>query len=218
MSLPPVFTGSDLTIRFGWTSAYASQYLRQWRRRELVQSLGGNSDVHFNLLQCRQPNLEVALRRAIPKAVKGGVDVLREAGWTTQVLRHLEAIVPSNGPFYTLVGVKLQTRRPNWFDLTAQGTIAVPAEEGLLRLHPAWALADMIHRARDGRVADAWLLDPEDLDLDAARADKKMEKALDRFKLSPDLIGDVGYAALYDDWRGRAYEAEDESSECPPAP
>ena len=210
MGLSAIFTGSDLTVRFGWTSTSASQYLSQWRKRGLVQSLGGVSDVHFNLLQCSTPNLEAGLRRAIPKAVKGGVDVLREAGWTTQVLRHLEAIVPSNGPVYSLNGVSLQTRKPQWFELTESGTIPVDPQEGLRRLHPAWALADMIHRARDRRVGDAWLLDPDDIDLEAAREDKRMGKALLQFRLQPSVISDEGYAALYDDWRERTYASEEQ--------
>ncbi len=212
MGLPVIFTGSDLTVRFGWTSVAASQYLSQWRKRQLVQSLGGLSDVHFNLLRCSQPSLDAGLRRAIPRAIKGGVDVLREAGWTTQILRHLEAIVPVDGPLYSLNDIKLQTRTTRRFSMTEPGTIPVSAEEGLSRLHPAWALADMIHRARDGRVNDAWLLDPDDIDLDAARSDKRMGKALEAFKLSPDLISDDGYARLYDDWRARAYECEDDHS------
>ena len=209
--LPAIFTGSDLTIRFGWTSAYASQYIQQWRKRGLVQSLGGLSDVHFNLLQCRAPNLEAGLRRAIPQAVKGGVDVLREAGWTTQVIRHLEALVPSNGPIYALNEVTLQLRKPQWFVLTEIGTIAVEPEEGIRRLQPSWALADMIHRSCDRRVKDAWLLDPDDIDLEAARADKSMEKPLSHFKLSSSLVSDDGYAALYDDWRERAYATEEQN-------
>jgi hypothetical protein len=51
-------------------------------------------------------------------------------------------------------------------------------QQGLDRLRPAWALANMLARALDARVRHAWLLDPEDLDLTAVRKDKKIEPAL----------------------------------------
>ena len=56
--LPALFRGGDLTRRFGWTSKTASQYLYLWKRRGLVQSLGGHSDVYANLLTDRHPDWE----------------------------------------------------------------------------------------------------------------------------------------------------------------
>ena len=40
--LPAIFVGTDLTLRFGWSPAAASVYLSQWRKSQLVRSLGGD--------------------------------------------------------------------------------------------------------------------------------------------------------------------------------
>ncbi len=93
-SLPPLFRGADLTVRFQWTSKTASQYLYLWKRRKLVQELGGHSDVFANMLMTRQPNWEQALLLAMPSALLVGVEALRQAGWVTQVQHN-----PSNSQF-----------------------------------------------------------------------------------------------------------------------
>ena len=67
--LPAVFRGADLTVRFQWTSKTASHYLYLWKRRGLVASLGGHSDVFANLVVGREPDWEAGLRLAMPSAV-----------------------------------------------------------------------------------------------------------------------------------------------------
>ena len=201
-SLPEVFTGGDLTVLFGWKSGIASTYLANWRKAGLVQSLGGRSDVHMNLVRNRQVNPELAVRRAYPQAVKVGVDLLREAGWTTQIPQVTELAVPLSSTVYSLGGFEISTRTAKWFARVTPGMERVP--QGVDRLRPAWALADMLARAQDARVRGAWLLDPDDLDLEAVRCDADTAQALAAFGLEADCLTDTGYAKLYDAWRSGA--------------
>jgi hypothetical protein len=153
LSLPALFSGKDLTVRFQWTSKAASQYLYLWKKRGLVQALGGHSDVFANLLVQPQPDWEAALRTAMPSAVIVGVDALRRAGWTTQVPSRPEVAVQAGQPRYSVERFSLHTRPASWFDVSRPGI----REHGL---HPAWALADMLK-------SDGWqgaALQPDDLD------------------------------------------------------
>lgn len=190
-SLPEIFTGSDLTVLFGWTSQTASTYLANWRRAGQVKSLGGRSDVHMNLVKNRNANPELALMRVFPLAIKLGGDVLREAGWTTQIPQLLQVAVPQPGPVYAVTGFELTPRPVSWFRRVEPGILRAPGN--IHRLQPAWALADMIARARDARVRNAWLLDPDDLDLAAARTDPFMPGALAAFGLKSDCLTELGY-------------------------
>lgn len=195
-ALPAVFTGSDLTAAFQWSSTTASTYLANWRKAGLVKSLGGRSDVHMNLLRNRQAHPEAALRRVLPLATRVGADVLREAGWTTQILHTPEIAVPQSGPLFSVDGFHLSARADKWFQKTAAGTHDV--QEGLRQLRPAWALADMVSRALDKRVKNAWLLAPDDIDMHEAEADPDMAMALAAFNLAPATGTRLGYDELYD--------------------
>jgi hypothetical protein len=195
-SLPEVFTGGDLTVLFGWKSAICSSYLASWRKAGLIKSLGGRSDVHMNLVRNRQANPEAALRRAFAQAVKVGVDVLREAGWTTQIPSTIEVAVPVGSAAYELEGFAITTRTAKWFARVAPGLDRLV--QGIDHLQPAWALADMLARAQDGRVRNAWLLDPEDIDLHSVQSDKGLPLALQAFGLDANCVQDAGYAQLYD--------------------
>ena len=196
LGLPAVFSGRDLTAKFQWSSATASIYLAQWRRAALVRSLGGHSDVHMNLVVRRDANLDAALHRAYREAIRVGADVLRAAGWTTQIMQRPEVAVHRIGPKYELPDFTLSPRAPSWFARVAPGVERVG--QGIGSLHPAWALADMMARMLDRRVKQSWLLAPDDLDLESARADAEMPAALAAFKLSEDALSDQAYAELYD--------------------
>lgn len=195
-TLPEIFTGSDLTMLCGWRSTIASTYLANWRRAGLVKSLGGRSDVHMNLVRNRHVNPETALRRVFPQATKVGADILREAGWTTQILGLPEVAVPQPGPLYAVAGFLLTGRPAGWFTKAAPGMVQVP--DGLVTLQPAWALAEMVARALDKRVRHAWLLAPDDLDLYAARQDPALPAALNAFAVDEQRLTETGYAQLYD--------------------
>ena len=195
-ALPDVFTGGDLTVRFGWKSAHASSYLAHWRKAGLIQSLGGRADVHMNRVTNRHVNPQAALRRAFPSAIKVGMDILREAGWTTQIPNLIEVAVMRSSCLHQLQGFELTTRTDAWFAVVAPGVQRVPT--GIDQLKPAWALADMLARANDRRVRKAWLPDPEDLDLNSVRTDRQTTIALAAFGLPQGSVDDAGYEQLYD--------------------
>lgn len=196
-SLPEVFTGSELTVIFGWKSTIASNYIANWKRSGLIKSLGGRSDIHMNLIKNPSVSKELALRRAYPHAVKIGLDVLRQAGWTTQIPSSIEIAVPKLSTIYEIEGVTISFRPDSWFSVVKSGIIY--SDEGIDQLKPAWALVDMIARASDKRVSNAWILDPDDLDIDEVAKSKDIPKALECFGMPKDLLKDDGYETLYSD-------------------
>lgn len=142
-ALPAVFRGTDLTVRFQWSSKTASHYLYLWKRRNLVAGLGGHSDVFANLVVSREPDWEAALRVAMPSAVLVGVEILRRAGWTTQIPFRSEVAVSSAEPTYQVEHFDVKPRPPGWFKLLAPGMVR-PNPRGPAMLSASWALAEMI--------------------------------------------------------------------------
>jgi len=198
-ALPEVFTGSDLTVLFGWKSGIASSYLAHWRRAGFVKSLGGRSDVHMNLVRNPQVSPELALRRAFPAGIKVGLDRLRAAAWTTQIPARPEVAIGPTSSRYRIEGFELVTRPEKWFQTVKPGTAR--ASDGLDSLRPAWALADMISRAQDKRVRHTWLPDPEDMEwpgLTTASVQNDLQAAQRAFALAPESLTAEGYAAVYD--------------------
>jgi hypothetical protein len=182
--LPPLFRGPDLTVRFQWTSKTASQYLYLWKRRELVQPLGGHSDVFANRLVEPNPNWEAAVMLAMPTATIVGIECLRRAGWITQVPSRPEVAVDATQPVYATDMFEVVSRRPSWFTAIAGATEsrAADADRSAPVLRPAWALADMLQRADWGACG----LQPDDIDWgvvgEADRSD--LRQACDAFDLS----------------------------------
>jgi hypothetical protein len=170
-SLPELFRGGDLTLRFGWTGKTASQYLYLWRQRGLVEALGGHSDVFANLLVKRQANWEAALLMAMPSACIAGVESLRRAGWTTQIPNRPEVVVHKEHPMFTVERFDLLTRADAWYEATASARVTAGTSTALPVLRPAWALADMLTSSRWGDCG----LTPDDIDWDVARAQDKSD-------------------------------------------
>lgn len=160
-SLPPLFRGADLTVRFQWTSKTASHYLYLWKRRSLVHALGGHSDVFANLLVAPRPDWDAAVRLAMPSAVGIGVDALRKAGWTTQIQRRPTLAVNKRDSVFSTEPFEIVGRSPEWFDLVRPG-IEGYRDPGLPLLRPAWALADMLHIDGWGHCG----LHPDDIEWD----------------------------------------------------
>lgn len=207
--LPVVFSGRELSVRWGWSSSQTSNYLVAWQRAQHVRALGGHSDVYMNLVVQPLANTEQALRFALPQAVFVGAHVLREAGWTTQIVQRPQVAVPAAGPRWTLRDYELSPRSGNWFSRCHAAIDRHP--QAVSRLDAGWALVDMIDRAvsacgRRGaaRVADAWLLAPDDLDLEQARSHGATEIALQAFGLAAGLLSESGYGELFDELQARA--------------
>lgn len=188
-SLPEIFTGPDLTIRFQWTSATASTYLRKWRDRGLVASLGGHSDVHANLLKNQHPNWEAAFLRVHPEAVMSGIEVLRRAGWTTQIERRPEVAIQYPSRPFRCEHFTITQRGKRWFALANQ--VSPGARAGgpaHIPMMPApWALAEMLASKGWGACG----LHPDDIDWDevdefaGGTGRDLLCTALSRFKLTP---------------------------------
>ncbi len=161
-----------------------------------MKSLGGRSDVHMNLVRNRHVNPQATLRRVFPQATKVGADILREAGWTTQIPSLPEVAVPQPGPLYAVKGFLLTGRPAKWFAKVAPGMVLM--NDGLVRMQPAWALADMVARALDKRVRHAWLLAPDGLELCEVRRDSTLPAAPAAFAVDEHHLTGSGYAQLYD--------------------
>lgn len=161
LTLPPLFRGADLTVRFAWSSKTASHYLWLWKKRGLVQGLGGHSDVYANLLRESSPDWGRAVLMAMPSAVIVGVEALRQAGWTTQIPSSPEVAVPTGRPAFKLKHFSVQQRPARWAETTAPGRHqATPGALPVLR--PAWALADLLQAGPWGSFG----LDPDDIEWD----------------------------------------------------
>jgi hypothetical protein len=186
--LPALFRGGDLTRRFGWTSKSASQYLYLWKRRGLVQALGGHSDVYANLLASRHPDWEQALLMAMPSAVLIGIEALRRAGWTTQMTPRPTAAIKAGNPVFKTEHFDVVPRAPRWFERSAPG-IAGDSREGLRVLRPAWALADQLKETGWGRGG----LSPDDIEWSAvSRADERdWRAACEALGLPPTALRDL---------------------------
>ncbi|WP_010105491.1 hypothetical protein [Verminephrobacter aporrectodeae] len=162
-SLPPVFRGSDLTVRFQWTSKAASQYIYLWKRRGLVRGLGGHSDVYANLLTNPTPDWGKAVMAAMPSAVTIGIEALRQAGWTTQVPHRPTVVVNAKQGVFSVEPFEIVARGPKWFQSAGNG-IQGERAVGLPTLRPAWALADMLRTEGWGQCG-LW---PDDIEWDQA--------------------------------------------------
>lgn len=198
-SLPEVFTGGELALISGWSSGIASSYLANWRRAGLIRSVSSRSDVHMNLVRNRDVNPETAVSRAFPLAVKVGVDVLRAAGLTTQIQSFSEIAVPAGINLVAIAGFEMSSRSAHWFNQVE----TEEAADGLPRLLPEWAFVDMLHRSLDKRVKGAFLLAPDDIDLDAIATLPRIDAAMTAMGLPIDCLEYSVYEGAYEDFSGR---------------
>lgn len=185
-SLPELFRGSDLTVRHGFDSKTASQYLYLWKERELVAPLGGHSDVYANLVRNPQPQWERAVLMAMPSAVLVGIEVLRRAGWTTQIPSRPQVAVNARQRHYRVNPYEMDFRGAKWFKQAAQG-IVHHANGVLPSLHPAWALADLLRDQEWGEMG----LHPDDIEWEVVDevAEEQWEKACQAYGMAAEPLG-----------------------------
>ncbi|MHB1566933.1 MAG: hypothetical protein ACYCXG_09505 [Acidiferrobacter sp.] len=177
-SLPDVFRGADLTVRFQWTSKTASQYLYLWKRRGLIAGAGGHSDVFMNLLTGRKDVMK-ALALAMPTAVITGIEALRAAGWTTQIPQCPTVAVLRGSRIFQMEGFLIEPRSDSWFARIRPG-LSSPGLEYPAQLAPEWALADLLQRQGWGVCG----LFPDDIEWEDVGAD-----SCDRFQEACRRIG-----------------------------
>jgi len=145
LRLPWVFHIADLTLRLGWKPRFAREQLYRWKRQGLVRGLGGQSEVYANLVVSTYPDWEMGLRMVMPTAVVSGLEVLRRAGWITQIPYLVTVSVSAADRVCSVNRFEVNVEGPEWFDAVAGG---IRSGEGvaLPSLAPAWALADLVRR------------------------------------------------------------------------
>ena len=141
----PTFQGAHAMQLFGWRPKTAAHYLWLWSKQGLVKPLGGKSDLFFNLAAdpAAENRIEAAIRRVMPGAVVGPLNVLNESALTTQRPGTLQLLVRREDRRYSIAAAQVESRPPSWWvaiDL-AKG-IDPGSEESLARLRPGAALAD----------------------------------------------------------------------------
>jgi len=158
--LPALFRGSDLTVLFQWSAKTASQYLYLWKKQELIEGLGGHSDVYANLVADSSPNWEAAALLAMPSAVEVGVACLHRAGWTTQIPSRPEIAVDAGQRVFTAERFDVKPRDEKWFESFGPGIVRRQYRVSLPYLKPAWALADLLRTQGWGACG----LQPDDIE------------------------------------------------------
>lgn len=143
--LPHVFHLADLTVRFGWGPRLSMQYLFVWKAEGRVSELGANCGVFANLAVARYPNWELGLQMIMPTGVVFGIELLRRAGWTTQIPYVPAVAVISTARVFKVSHFEVVPMPPEWFDLIKDGIVG-GEDVALPSLTPSWALADLIKR------------------------------------------------------------------------
>jgi hypothetical protein len=144
-NLPWLFHVADLTLRLGWKPRFALQELYRWNRQGVVYGLGGQSGIYANLVVSKYPDWEIGLGMVMPSAVISGLEVLRRAGWITQISYLITVTVSAAQRVCQVDRFEVNVQGPEWFDVMTAGMrsgegVALPS------LAPAWALADLVRR------------------------------------------------------------------------
>lgn len=167
-TMPFVFHLADLTMWGGWEPQFARRRLYHWVKQGLVAPLGGHSEVYANLTISPYPDWEMGVRMVMPSAVVTGLEVLRRAGWITQIPYLPTITVSSNQRSYNVSRFSITVQTPAWFESIDPGI----TDEGIALpfLAPAWALADIICHEGWQRCG----IDPDDLYWDqVTKADER---------------------------------------------
>lgn len=188
------FEGRHAMQVFDWSPKTAAHYLWLWSRQGLVKPLGGKSDVFFNLVAdyAAENRIEAAIRRVMPGAVVGPLNVLHESGLTTQRPGTLQLLVRPDERQFKIAAAQVESRPPSWWAAIDLANGVDPgSEEFLARLTQGAAIADSA-LSRGG-------LDPDDIDFEAATPTER-RRALRILKIlspavSPSATLEETYAA-----------------------
>lgn len=142
-NLPGVFHVADLTVRLGWKPRLAQKRLYLWSCCGVISAMDRHSGVYANLIGSRYPDWEIGLRMVMPSAVVSGLEVLRRAGWITQIPYLITVTVSAAQRVHKVDRFTVNVQAPEWFDAAETG---IRSGEGvaLPSLAPAWALADLV--------------------------------------------------------------------------
>lgn len=184
--LPPVFRATDAALRFRWDAKTTAQYLWQWKRRGLIEGLGGKSDVFAIKLLGQDVNWEVAAKKVMPTAIVVGLEILLRENWITQIVQRPDLVVAPVDTAFKLDRFNVQRRPAEWFTRMRRGMVAAESDAVLPTLRPAWALADML--AQEGWGACG--IQPDDIDWSAVtdRDRRQWVNAIRAVGLAPEVI------------------------------
>ena len=110
----PTFQGAHAMQLFGWRPKTAAHYLWLWSKQGLVKPLGGKSDLFFNLAAdpAAGSRIEAAIRRVMPGAVVGPLNVLNESALTTQRPGTLQLFVRREDRRFSIAAAQVESRPP----------------------------------------------------------------------------------------------------------
>ena len=182
-SMPPLLDVDDIQRMLGMPRKGAILYANRWKRAGLLDPLGPNCGLWFNLVAdpagpATRRGEAVCKLLDRPAVVVGG-RALYEGGWTTQRHHSLPLAVPVVQSCRTLPhlghGIELLPRSVRWFcRLQAAATPGIEAE--LTVASPEMALADALlsaHRrtgAGSGHVM-GWKVAPDEVEVDDEDSD-----------------------------------------------
>lgn len=161
---------------FNWDRKTAKHYLWRWKEAGRIVSLGGKSDVFFNLRVDKnwERHLHAAVGMAMPTCFESGARVLLDAGLTTQIADMPEFVVSSAEPIYKLKMAHVEPRPVAWIsELYSAGALdpasALRGTGEPLRMLPGAALIDSVAHSTAHRLApdDIYFddLTPDDIQL-----------------------------------------------------
>jgi hypothetical protein len=157
--LPVVFSTADAAALFSDLDASGRRVmLNRWKELGLIRPAGPRSKLYYNLMLQSdwQAVLSIAVCRAYPSATLIGPNVLRRAGWTTQIARDLHVAVLKARTYARLDGVQIHPRSHTWYEEKGQFGISM---EGLPSITAEQALWDSLEHRHE-----IWCPDPDDLD------------------------------------------------------
>lgn len=175
--LPDVFSVSEVKRYLGLNDDTARVYLSRWQARELIQPWAPRSGLYFNLVSNKNSPHDCfskAVTKCFPQAVLIGPQIIRAAGWITQIsntytlalnVRPTRGSTLKGSGYPEPNGVSFEYRPRTWWHamLNNKKTLDSKMQNqfGLQAVSPGFALVDMWKNRKN-----EWFPDPDDLYLD----------------------------------------------------
>lgn len=143
---PPIFTLTHLKQCTPEMSDGTRRVIvHRLMRYGLLRSAGARSGLYYNMVadpMANEKHRQTALFHLFPSAVLGGMTILHNAGWITQIPVHLHVNILNNRKsFPRLDGVYMYLRRKSWYRSMIYFLDATYSVNALL---PEAALADLV--------------------------------------------------------------------------
>lgn len=149
LDLPDVFDLRDVSLLTGWSSNAVYVNCHRWVKQGLISPVGPRAATYYNLVvdpKGPEKLIGKALKLMMPSAVVVGGSSVAWAGWTTQMPRILEVVVPKteqNKAFPVVNGARIAMRGKVWYKrMGLGGAIEKDGPFGLHVLKPDAAIVD----------------------------------------------------------------------------